>query len=79
MQLLVPMNGLIDKDAEITRLDKEIDKKRAEIGRAEGKINNPSFVDKAPAEVVQKEKDKVQDLGFAIAQLQEQKARVLSI
>lgn len=79
MQLLVPMNGLIDKDAEITRLDKEIDKKRAEIGRAEGKFNNPSFVDKAPAEVVQKEKDKVQDLGFAIAQLQEQKARVLSI
>jgi valyl-tRNA synthetase len=79
MQLLVPMSGLIDKDAEITRLDKEIDRKRGEIGRAEGKINNPSFVDKAPAEVVQKEKDKVQDLGSAVAQLEEQKARILSL
>ncbi|MFT6038877.1 MAG: valyl-tRNA synthetase [Candidatus Azotimanducaceae bacterium] len=79
MQLLVPMSGLIDKAAEITRLDKEIDKKLTEISRAEGKINNPSFVERAPADVVQKEKDKVLDLGSAIQQLQEQKKRIVSL
>ncbi|MFT7133897.1 MAG: valyl-tRNA synthetase [Cyclobacteriaceae bacterium] len=79
MQLLVPMSGLIDKAAEITRLDKEIDKKLTEISRAEGKINNPSFVERAPADVVQKEKDKVLDLGSAIQQLQEQKQRIVSL
>jgi valyl-tRNA synthetase len=79
MQLLVPMSGLIDKAAEITRLDKEIDKKLAEISRAESKINNPSFVQRAPADVVQKEKDKVLDLGSAIQQLQEQKKRIVSL
>ena len=79
MQLLVPMSGLIDKAAEIIRLDKEIDKKLTEINRAEMKINNPSFVERAPVEVVQKEKDKVLDLGSAIAQLQEQKKRIVSL
>jgi valyl-tRNA synthetase len=73
------MSGLIDKAAEITRLDKEIDKKLTEISRAEGKINNPSFVERAPADVVQKEKDKVLDLGSAIQQLQEQKQRIVSL
>ena len=79
MQLLVPMSGLIDKDAEITRLDKEIIRKQTEVERAQAKINNPSFVDRAPAAVVQKEKDKVQDLGQAIAQLLEQRKRIVSL
>jgi valyl-tRNA synthetase len=79
MQLLVPMSGLIDKDAEIARLDKEIIRKQTEVERAQAKINNPSFVDRAPADVVQKEKNKVQDLGHAIAQLLEQRKRIVSL
>ena len=79
MQLLVPMSGLIDKDAELARLDKEIIRKKTEVERAESKINNPSFVDRAPVEVVQKEKDKVQELGHAIAQLHEQRDRIASL
>ena len=76
MQVLVPMSGLIDKDAEIQRLDKEIDRKEKDKQRAEGKINNPSFAAKAPAEVVQKEKDKVIELGSAITQLRDQKRKI---
>ena len=76
MQVLVPMSGLIDKDAEIQRLDKEIDRKEKDKQRAEGKINNPGFVAKAPAEVVQKEKDKVIELGSAITQLCDQKRKI---
>ena len=76
MQVLVPMSGLIDKNAEIQRLDKEIDRKEKDKQRAEGKINNPGFVAKAPAEVVQKEKDKVIELGSAITQLRDQKRKI---
>ncbi|MFT7245531.1 MAG: valyl-tRNA synthetase [Candidatus Azotimanducaceae bacterium] len=79
MQVLVPMSGLIDKDAEVDRLTREIDRKEKERERAEGKINNPNFVDKAPADVVQKEKDKLQDLATALQQLVAQKERVASL
>ncbi|MBD3647900.1 MAG: class I tRNA ligase family protein [Pseudomonadales bacterium] len=79
MQVLVPMSGLIDKDAEIARLDKEITRKQKDRQRAESKINNPDFVEKAPAEVVQKEKDKLTDLVAALEKLEEQKDRVASL
>ncbi len=79
MQVLVPMSGLIDKSAEITRLDKEIDRKQKERSRAEAKISNPNFVDKAPADVVQKEKDKLEELNHALSQLEDQKQRVASL
>ncbi len=76
MQLLVPMKGLIDQEAEIARLEKEIDRKSKERDRAEGKVNNPNFVERAPADVVQKERDKVADLSAAIQKLQEQLANI---
>lgn len=79
MQLLVPMSGLIDKEAEVMRLDKEIDRKSKEKQRADGKIKNPNFVEKAPEEVVQKERNKVLELSSAIDKLQQQKSRIESL
>ncbi len=79
MQVLVPLAGLIDKNAEIARLDKEIDRKQQDKSRAEGKIKNPHFLNKAPADVVQKEKDKLTDVIAALEQLEEQKVRVSSL
>lgn len=79
MQVLVPMSGLIDKDAEVDRLTREIDRKEKERARAEGKIHNPNFIDRAPADVVQKEQDKLQDLETALQQLVAQKERVASL
>ena len=79
MQVLVPMSGLIDKDAEIARLDKEIDRKQKDKARAESKINNPNFVEKAPDEVVQKEKDKLAELMAALEKLEQQKSRVAAL
>lgn len=58
MEILVPMAGLIDKAAELLRLGKEIDKLQKELARIEGKLNNPKFVDKAPLDVVNKEREK---------------------
>jgi valyl-tRNA synthetase len=79
MQLLVPMSGLIDKDAEVSRLDKEIDRKEKERQRAIGKVNNPNFVEKAPEAVVQKERNKVIELSSAIKKLQQQKSRIANL
>jgi len=52
LKLLIPMAGLIDKDAEMARLNKQIDKLNAEVGRLQGKLSNKGFTDKAPAAVV---------------------------
>ena len=79
MELLVPMAGLIDKEAELARLDKEIDRKQKDRAKTEGKINNPSFVEKAPEEVVQKERDKLLDLDSALEKLGEQRLSIAEI
>ena len=52
LEILVPMAGLIDVDAELARLDREIDKIGIETKKLTGKLSNPKFADNAPAEVV---------------------------
>ncbi|MCG6941433.1 MAG: valine--tRNA ligase [Thiohalocapsa sp.] len=79
MKILIPMAGLIDKDAELKRLDKEIGRLRADIERIEKKLANPSFVDKAPAAVVQKERDRLAEQGAALSQLEAQQAKIARI
>jgi len=79
MQVLVPMSGLIDKEAELARLDKEIDRKEKDQSRTEGKMNNPNFVSKAPADVVAKEKEKLADISAALEKLAEQRQRVADL
>ncbi len=60
----IPLDGLIDLDAERTRLQKEIDKTQAEIDKIDKKLGNKNFVDKAPEKVVA-EQHKRKD-GFAL-------------
>ncbi len=72
MQIMIPMAGLIDKDAEIARLNKAADKLEAEIKRTQGKLGNESFVSKAPAAVIDKEKAKLADAEMQIAKIQAQ-------
>ncbi|HEY6130495.1 MAG TPA: class I tRNA ligase family protein, partial [Halioglobus sp.] len=79
LEILVPMAGLIDKDAEIIRLDREISKLETELSRLRGKLGNAAFVDKAPAAVVAKEQDKMQAQQQALATLQEQLQRIREV
>ena len=72
MEILVPMAGLIDKTAEITRLSKESAKLEQDIVKTEAKLANPAFVDKAPADVVEKERNRVTENKIALDKLQEQ-------
>jgi len=79
MKLLIPMAGLIDKEAEQTRLNKDLDRKGSERERIEKKLGNPDFVKKAPAAVVEKEKKKAEDLESAIKQLEEQLQKIAAL
>ncbi|NLW44454.1 MAG: valine--tRNA ligase [Syntrophomonadaceae bacterium] len=56
IEILVPVEGVIDVEKEIARLEKELHKTEQDIKRLESKLNNQGFISKAPAEVVEKEK-----------------------
>jgi len=79
MKVLIPMAGLIDKDAELKRLDKEIARLTEDVARTQVKLTNPAFVDKAPAAVVQKEQDKLAAHATAIGNLKAQRERIAAL
>ena len=72
--LYMPFADLVEIDKEIERLTKEEDKMNKEIKRAQGMLSNPKFVDKAPADKVQAEKDKLEKYTQMLAQIQERLA-----
>ncbi len=72
MEVLVPMAGLIDVEAEVARLSKETEKTDKEIKRLEGKLGNDKFVSNAPEEVVAKEREKLEAAKASFAKLTEQ-------
>ena len=76
MKILIPLAGLIDKDAELARLDKEMARYQKEIQNTEGKLQNPNFVDKAPADVVQKVRDTLEQARAALADLSAQAEKI---
>jgi valyl-tRNA synthetase len=76
LELLVPLAGLIDVDAEVARLDRETDRIGAEIARLEKKLGNASFVEKAPAEVVEKEREKLAQAQQTLGKLEDQRRQL---
>ena len=79
MKILIPMAGLIDKEAELARLEKEIQRIEKELPRIEGKLGNAAFVDKAPAEVIAKEQEKLVGLQSSLKNLNEQYAKIKAL
>ncbi|MEG9360625.1 valine--tRNA ligase [Vibrio cholerae] len=78
-ELMIPMAGLIDKDAELDRLGKEIAKTQGEIARIEGKLGNEGFVAKAPEAVITKEREKLAGYQEALVKLEQQKATIAAL
>jgi valyl-tRNA synthetase len=76
IELLIPMADLIDKEAELARLAKEIAKLDKDISLAEGKLNNPKFTDKAPAEIIEKEQEKLAQAQQSKEKLMQHKVRI---
>jgi valyl-tRNA synthetase len=70
-ELFVPLEGLIDLDKERKRIKKEIDRLEGFLKSIEGKLNNDGFVNNAPEDVVQKERDKKEDTETNLEKLRE--------
>jgi valyl-tRNA synthetase len=76
MKLLIPLAGLIDKEAETVRLEKEIDSIQRDLERSDKKLANPSFVERAPVEVVEKERQRIAEARTSLDKLRTQLDRI---
>jgi len=70
-ELAVPLEGLIDFEQERQRLKKEQDKLQAESDKLEAQLQNPNFVERAPAERVAEVRDRIADIAQRKSQLQQ--------
>ena len=74
LRLLIPLEGLIDLDAERARLAKEVARVAAEKDKSEAKL--AKFSDKVPAAVVEQERQRLTDWSMQLDGLKEQQARL---
>ncbi|MDX2164998.1 MAG: valine--tRNA ligase [Gammaproteobacteria bacterium] len=72
LQLFIPLADLIDTKAEKERLTKEINKLKIDLDKTQIKLNNPNYVDKAPAAVVQKERERAAEWQKTLEKLTSQ-------
>ena len=73
-RLFLPLAELVDLEKEKARIQKELDKNRKELDKLETKLNNPGFVNKAPANVVEAERERADKLRALLAKLEESAA-----
>ncbi len=71
-QMSIPLGELVDLEKEKARVEKELKKQGAELEKLNAKLNNPGFVNKAPAQVVEAEKERAVQLAELVAKLEAQ-------
>ena len=76
MKVLLPLGSLINKSEELDRLNRELAKMQKELDRVNAKLGNSNFINRAPQDVVKKEKTRATELNSGIEQLHEQKRKV---
>ncbi|MBR3944477.1 MAG: valine--tRNA ligase, partial [Akkermansia sp.] len=69
-ELFLPLDGLVDVEAERSRISKELEKMTKEIAKSQAKLGNASFVDRAPAAVVEQERARLAEWESKKAQLE---------
>ena len=70
VEIFLPLKGIINFSEEERRLNKELTKIEKEHAMVTGKLSNESFLEKAPPDIIAKEKSKAQDLGEKQEKLQ---------
>lgn len=73
-EIFIPLSGLVDLDAERSRIDKEIARVRESVAAGERKLANASFIAKAPAEVIEREQSRLADLRDRLDRLERNRA-----
>ena len=76
LKILLPFEGTVDLAAERARLEREIEKRVRDLGNVEAKLANESFVARAPAPVVAKQRERAAELGRAVGRLRDQVERL---
>ncbi len=79
VEIYLPLEGLIDMEKEIARLTKELENLRKVAASTTGKLNNERFVSKAPAHVVQAERDKLTATNEKISALEQRIKQLKSL
>ena len=76
LKILLPFEGTVDLAAERARLEREIEKRVRDLGTVEAKLANQAFVSRAPAPVVEKQRERAAELGRAVGRLRDQVERL---
>jgi valyl-tRNA synthetase len=71
-RIFMPLSELVDLEKERARVQKELKKSRGELEGLHAKLNNPGFLNKAPAQVVAAERERAEKLAALAAKLEEQ-------
>jgi valyl-tRNA synthetase len=79
VHLFIPMAGLIDATDELKRLDKEMERLRKDLERTKVKLANANFVDRAPNDVVEKERERLSQMTGSLEKLTTQRQRVAEL
>ena len=76
LKILLPFEGTVDLAAERARLEREIEKRVRDLGKIEAKLANEAFVTRAPAPVVEKQRERAAELGRSVGRLRDQVERL---
>ncbi len=79
LRILIPLAGLIDKTVELNRLQRETQKLRKDLEKGQAKLQNPQFTDKAPAEIIERERERVGKMEIALQELEAQILRIQAL
>jgi len=79
LEILVPMKGLIEPTAELERLAKRLRKAEIDLSKLEAKLSNSQFAQNAPADIVAKDQQRLEELRTEIGQLSAQATRVTKL
>jgi valyl-tRNA synthetase len=76
VEIFVPLKGLIDFDKERARIDKEIERTRAELAKVYQKLSNENFTSKAPDDVIEREKTKRDEFTELLSKLEQSRTKL---
>jgi valyl-tRNA synthetase len=74
--VVIPMASMFDLETEKQRLHKEIEQSQAEVTRLETRLKDQAFLTRAPAAVIEKERQKLYTLTNKLEKLKQQSARL---